>query len=33
MSGIKIKIGLPFFGKKEKKQIETIEFSDIENYM
>jgi len=33
MSGIKIKIGLPFFGKKEKKQIETIEFSNIKSYI
>jgi len=33
MSGIKLKIKLPFFGKKEKKQIETIEFSAIKNYM
>ncbi len=34
MSGIKLKIRLPFFGgKKEKKQIETIKFSAIKNYM
>jgi predicted nucleic acid-binding Zn-ribbon protein len=33
MSGIKIKIGLPFFDKKEKKQIENIEFSDIKSYI
>jgi len=33
MSGIKIKINLPFFGKEKKRQIETIEFSAIKNYM
>jgi len=33
MSGIKIKFRLPSFGKKEKKQIETIEFSEIKKYL
>ena len=33
MSSIKIKIKLPSFGKKEKREIEEIQFSGIKNYI
>jgi len=33
VSYIKIKIKLPSFGKKEKREIEEVQFSEIKNYM